>query len=182
MVACGCATIGITVSEEKEMKVLTVRWQRLVAGEGQTCERCSATEKELQEAIRRLKESLGALGIEVVLEKKALDPETCATDISLSNRIWIGERPLEEWLGAKVGKSACGFCCAELSDTVECRTMTVGTETYEAIPAELIIKVGLLAGSQLLEAPTGQSCCEAPASIPKEIPGCCPAPAQSQDK
>lgn len=160
----GCASIGSRASEA-EYRALTIRWQRLVDEKGQTCERCGSTEKELQEAIGSLKKSLGALGIKIVLEKKALDPETCARDISQSNRIWICERPLEEWLGAKVGKSVSGYCCAELSDSAECRTITVGGETYEAIPAELIIKAGLIAGSQLLEAPSGESCCPTPTSI-----------------
>ena len=178
----GCAAPGNKVSEEKKMKVLTVRWQRLVDEKGQTCERCGTTEKELQEAIGNLKKSLGALGIEVVIEKEALDPETCAKDISQSNRIWIGERPLEEWLGAKVGKSVCGFCCADLGSDIECRTMTVGGQKYEAIPANLIIKAGLLAGSQLLEAPSGESCCQAPRSIQKESSKYCPTSAQCEDK
>jgi hypothetical protein len=178
----GCEVPGNKVSEEKKMKVLTVSWQRLVDEKGETCERCGSTEKELEEALARLKESLRSLKIEVVLEKKVLDPETCAKDILQSNRIWISERPLEEWLGAKVDKSACGFCCADLGNTVECRTMTVGGQTYETIPAKLIIKAGLLAGSQLLEAPPGDSCCQAPRSIQKESSKCCPASAECQDK
>jgi len=177
-----CAAPGNKVSEEKKVKMLTVRWQRLVDEKGQTCERCGSTEKELQEALGSLKKSLGSLGIEVVLDKRALDPKTCAKDISQSNRIWIGERPLEAWLGAKVGKSVCGFCCAHLGDAVECRTMTVGGKTYEAIPAKLIIKAGLLAGSQLLDAPSGQSGCQAPRSIQKKSSKCCPTSAQCQHK
>lgn len=139
--------------------MLTIRWQHLVDEKGQTCDRCRSTEKELREALGSLKKSLGELGIEVVLEKTALNPETCAKDISESNRIWIGRRPFEEWLDGKVGKSVCGSCCAELGDNVECRTVTVGGDTYEAIPAQLIIKAGLLAASQLLEVQAVEGCC-----------------------
>ncbi len=179
---CGYATIWSRGSEEKETKTLTIRWQRLVNEKGQTCERCGSTEKELQEAVRSLKKSLGALGIEVVFEKKALDPETCAKDISQSNRIWIGERPLEQWLGAKVGKSLCGFCCGKLGGAVECRTVIVYGQTYETIPAELIIKAGLLAGSELLKAPSGGSCCPTKGSMRKESSKRCPISPQCRDK
>ena len=179
VIASLCCRTSVCKAQDGEvMQTLIIRWQRLVDGKGQTCQRCGSTEKELQEALGVLKKSLGAVGIEVVLEKKALDPETCAKDISQSNRIWIGERPLEEGLGAKVGKSICGFCCADLGDAVECRTMTVGRQIYEAIPSKLIIKAGLLAGSQLLEAPSGESCCPATRSSSK----CCPTFAQCEHK
>ena len=158
------------------MKTLTVRWQRLVDEEGQTCKRCGSTEKEVQEAIASLRKSLGALGIDVVLEKKALSPEVCAKDISQSNRIWVGKRTLEEWLGAQVGKSPCGSCPADLGEKVECRTVTVGGKTYETIPAELIIKAGLVAGSQLVETPSGESCCPPPGPAKNAGPSCCPKP------
>ncbi len=178
----GCASSRNRPAEENDMKTLTILWQRLVDETGQTCERCGSTEKEVQEAFGSLRTSLGALGIETVLEKKALSPEVCAKDISQSNRIWVGGRPLEEWLGAEVGKSPCGFCCADLGQTVECRTLTVGGKTYEAIPAELIIKAGLLAGSQLVEAPSMGSCCPTQEPVKKMKTGCGPRPAKCQGR
>ena len=164
------------------MKVLQIRWQRLVDEEGQTCKRCGSTEKEVQEAVAALRKSLAALGIDVVLEKKALSPEVCAKDISQSNLIWVGKRTLEEWLGAQVGKSPCGFCCGDLGEKVECRTLTVGGKTYETIPAELIIKAGLVAASQSVEASHGESCCPPPGSGQKTGSSCCPEPVKQQDK
>jgi hypothetical protein len=154
--------------EEKDLNILTIRWQRLIDEKGQTCERCGLSEMELQKAFQGLEKSLAPLGIKVTLEKKALDPKTCAEDISQSNRIWIGERALEEWLGAKVGKSLCGFCCEELSDSVECRTIIFEKEVYETIPAILIIKAGLQAASQMLIVAKDQPCC--PAKSPCEVP------------
>ena len=144
------------------MKVLQIRWQRLLDERNQTCERCGSTEQELQKAFQSLKNSLAPLGIEVDLEKKALDPETCAKDVTQSNRIWIGERALEDWLGGKVGKSPCVFCCEGLGGSVECRTVTIGDQTFEAIPARLIIKAGLLAASQLINVNTSEPCCPKP--------------------
>ncbi|MCF7810597.1 DUF2703 domain-containing protein [bacterium] len=164
------------------MKLLTIRWQRLVDDENQTCERCTSTETELQKAFVILKNSLELMGIKVVLEKNTIDSETFTENISESNRIWIGERPLEEWLGAEVGESECGSCCDIINDVVECRTVTVGSETYEEIPAELIVKAGLLAAAQLLGASSEESCCPSPVPTSGEKSGCCPAPTEIPDK
>ncbi|MFH1777490.1 MAG: DUF2703 domain-containing protein [Candidatus Omnitrophota bacterium] len=141
------------------MKTMEISWQRLINESGQTCERCGLTEKELQTATQKLKECLTPLGITVILKQKVLDSETCAKDVSQSNRIWINEHSLEEWLSAKVGKSLCGFCCEDLGDNVECRTVTIDGETYEAIPAKLIIKAGLLAASELINVESSEPCC-----------------------
>ncbi|UCG35074.1 MAG: DUF2703 domain-containing protein [Candidatus Omnitrophota bacterium] len=144
------------------MKNLKIRWQRLVDEKGKTCQRCGLTEQELKKAVKSLKKSLAPLRIKVALEKQALDASTCAKDVSQSNRIWLNDRALEEWLSAEVGKSLCGFCCEELGDNVECRTLDVGDQTHETIPAELIIKAGLLAASQMINTKTPDSCCSRP--------------------
>ena len=128
------------------MKILKIKWQRLLIDEtGQTCPRCGSTEKEIEKAVDTPKQSLAPSSIEVILEKKTLDPETFAKDVLESNRIWIGEMPLEEWLGVKVGQSLCSGPCGE----TECRTLEVGEETHETITSDLIIKAGLLAASQI---------------------------------
>ena len=160
--------------EEAKMKTLKVRWQRLVDEKGQTCQRCGSTEKEVQKAILILTQSLAPLEIQVILEKKALDPATCAKDISQSNRIWIGGRALEKWLGAEVGQSPCATCCPKLGSKVECRTVKVGEQTYEEIPASLIIKAGLLAASQLVEAGLKEPGCEKETSPESQPRSCCP--------
>ena len=103
-----------------------------------------------------LKQSLAPLGIEVTLEKKALDPVTFAKDVLESNRIWIGEKSLEEWLGARVGQS---LCC-EVCGNAECRTVAVEEQIYEVIPAELIIKAALIAASQMITHKPDMPCCE----------------------
>lgn len=133
------------------MKILKIKWQRLVDDDDKTCERCGTTGNEIRNAVEKLKTSLKPLGIEVVLEEKAIDPATCAKDVSQSNRIWVGEQPLEEWLGAQVGKSPCSTCCEELGENVECRTVAIGGNTYEAIPADVIAQAGLLAAAEIVK-------------------------------
>ncbi len=172
----GCKDKSDTSKSESMAKVLKITWQRLIDEKGQTCQRCGSTEKELQKAFQSLKKPLAQLGIRVTLEKKTLDPATCAKDISQSNRILIAERALEDWLAAKVGKSPCGFCCAELGEDVECRTVQFKGQTYETIPAELIIKAGLLAGSKLLTVEANEPYCENETSAKIPSTSCCPKP------
>ena len=154
-----CATGKKGVRENKNFKTLKVEWQRFVSESAVTCSRCELTQKEVQKAFKSLKKSLAPLGIKVTLEEKTLDSAACAKDISQSNRIWIGGHPLEEWLGAEVGKSPCAGCCAELGEKVECRTIQVDGQTYEKIPAELIIKAGLLAASEQVATGQNKPCC-----------------------
>ena len=157
--------------EANNSKTMIINWQRLVDEKGKTCERCGATRTEVQKAYQNLKQSLKLIGINVVLEEKDLDVKTCAKDISQSNRIWIGERALEEWLGAKVGKSLCDLCCDELGDEIECRTIIFEGNTYEVIPENLIIKAGLIAASHLVTIKPDAPCCEEKIQDKKD---CCP--------
>jgi hypothetical protein len=136
------------------MKTLTIQWQRLKIDDA-TCPRCGTTEQEVDKAYMSLKQSLNPLGINVALEKKALDLAAFKKNPSQSNLIMIGKKPLEEWLKAHTGESS---CCGPCGDT-ECRTIETQGKIYETIPAELIIKAGLMAAGELLNTKASQSCC-----------------------
>ncbi len=140
----GCATTGKQAEGGGEKQVVQVRWQRLVDAKGQTCDRCGLTEKAAEDGVKKLRRSLKAVGVEVVLEKVAVSSAEFSKDPLESNRMWIADKPIEEWLGATIGKSRCSGPCGD----VECRTITVDGRTYTAIPSELIVKAGLLAGAQ----------------------------------
>ena len=149
------------------MKPLRIVWQRVVNSQGQTCDRCGHTYDGLQRAIAKLKDALAPLGLEPRLETKEIDEESFKVDPSVSNRIWIADRPLEEWLDATVGGSR---CCSVCGDS-ECRTVEVGGSVFEAIPEELILKAALVAAAQMLGPPT-----EALSSQSEHDPGrppCC---------
>jgi hypothetical protein len=62
-----------------------------------------------------------------------------------SNRIWIAGVPMEDWLGASVGKSR---CCAACGDS-DCRTVSVDDLTFKTIPAARIVRVALAAAAQV---------------------------------
>ena len=163
----GCTEQADKTTGGKKMKELQIRWQRLVNEQGQTCERCGTTETAVEEAVQKLKRSLKELGIDVVLEKKTLNPSTFLKEPLESNRIWVAGEPIEKWLSATSGQSKCFSTCGDS----DCRTVTVEGKTYEAIPAELIVKAGLLAGAQLLHDEPAGTCCP-PAVSPKKSSGC----------
>ena len=133
------------------MKVLPIIWKRLVSADGKTCDRCNATNQEMQRAVSKLKEVLGPLGIEPTLETREIDEKEFKANPSESNRIWIAGRSIEEWLGASVGSSRCCSVCGES----ECRTVEVGGTTFETIPEELFLKAALVASAQLLDTRRG---------------------------
>jgi len=136
------------------MKRLEIRWQRLISS-GETCPRCSSTEKELEKAIHPLKQSLTPLGIEVVVQKDEMSIQEFEKDPLRSNQIWVNKRPLEDWLAAQVGQSP----CCEVCGPSDCRTLILEGETYETIPAEMIVRAGLFAASELMRSESEDLCC-----------------------
>lgn len=136
------------------MKTLKIKWQRLVS-KRQTCPRCGLTEKELKRAIFTLKQSLAPLKIKIVLEKNELSVAKFKKDPLSSNQIWLNNRPLEDWVNGKIGKSQCCDVCGP----AKCRTISVGEEIHETIPSDLIIRAGLLAASQMLTLKIDKVCC-----------------------
>jgi hypothetical protein len=151
------------------MKVLKVEWHRLVA-DGQTCLRCGDTGKEVDKACHSLEQSLAPLGIKVILEKQEISPAAFKRDPSRSNSLFLNGRPLEEWLGLRVGQSP---CCGPCGDT-ECRTIEGGGQVYETIPANLIIQAGLRAAAKLVASQTVEPCCPKEAAVKEPTPPCCP--------
>lgn len=153
------------------MRQLDIVWKRLVR-DGETCDRCGATFTQLERAVARLEAALLPLGIRPMLETQALDPREFEALPSESNRVWIAGRPLEDWLGARVGMSR---CCSVCGDS-DCRTLSLDEGTYETIPEELFVRAGLMAAAQLVApAPAGDaaapSCCAGPGAT-----GRCGAP------
>jgi hypothetical protein len=147
------------------MRVLNVRWQRLVKDD-RTCDRCGATGKEVERAVGILSDVLRPLGIEPRLEVHELDAVAFSTDPGSSNRLWIAGKALEEWIAAEVGSSPCSSVCGES----KCRTVHVSGTTFEAIPERLILKAALIAAADMLTDDDGSdsadvcSCQEQPVS------------------
>ncbi len=66
------------------MRQLPIVWQRLVSG-GKTCDRCAATQHEVERAVHTLEQSLRPLGLEPHLEIRELDESLFAREPSASN-------------------------------------------------------------------------------------------------
>ena len=126
---------------------------------------CGSTENAVEEAVATLRQTLTPLGMTVVLEKGELSPEAFARAPLQSNLITLNGRPLEAWLGVSSGQSQ----CCEVCGPNECRTLEIGDKVFEAVPAELIVKAGLLAAAGMLGS---KGCgCDASAGAPEG--GCC---------
>lgn len=148
IVTMGCAARSSLLPADVPTHTLTIRWQRLVDPSGRTCPRCASTEDEVTKAVAHLRQSLGPAGIAVAVEAERMgEAEFLAAPLE-SNRIWINGRPLEDWLGARTESSACSGCCG---DNTQCRTVAISGRTYEAIPAALIVRAGILAAGRVLQ-------------------------------
>jgi hypothetical protein len=150
--SCGCSPSKRI--EKESTSTLKIRWKRLIS-KGETCPRCGSTEEELRKAVSILKKSFTPLGIKVILEKEELSITEFKKDPLESNRIWINNRLLEDWIEGSVGHSPCCDVCGPH----DCRTVEVQGQKYETIPADIIIKAGLSAASKLVSPRTGESCC-----------------------
>lgn len=129
------------------MKELTITWQRLIDSTGSTCPRCAGTHQQVQQAVDRLRAALEPLGVRPVLETREIDPATFLQQPDQSNRIWVGGRPLEDWLGARSGSSQCCDVCGD----AECRTLEIDGTSHEVVPEALLVRAGLIAASQLFD-------------------------------
>lgn len=128
------------------MKTLTIRWQRLLNENDQTCPRCGETGETVKTAFIKLKKALAEVDIQVELNQEALDFSTFIKYPLQSNCIWVGGKLVEEWIGGTTGQSQCCDACGDS----ECRTISIGQNTFESIPENLIIRAGLLAAAELL--------------------------------
>ncbi|MFZ2197095.1 MAG: DUF2703 domain-containing protein [Thermodesulfovibrionales bacterium] len=135
------------------MKKLIIEWQRLLDEKEKTCPRCGSTEQEVEKAVQELNRLLNRSEIVVSLVKKAINPQRFKKDVLQSNKILIAGKTLEEWLGAGTGQSPCCEVCGD----AECRTVEYADQTHESIPADLIVKAGLLAASQVFHVNLPQS-------------------------
>lgn len=127
---------------------LKIRWQRRADRQGQTCDRCVRTLSEIHSAARKLQKALQPLGVDV----PTVEISAAEADSLEANRVWLNDRPLEEWLKADVGRSSCLGAFGKH----ECRALYVNGRRYEVVPEELLVKAGLMAAAKLV-GPTEES-------------------------
>lgn len=101
----------------------------------------------MREATETLRQVLAPLGIEPQLQVADIEEEAFTASPLESKRIWIAGRPMEDWLAGSVGSSQ---CCSVCGDS-DCRTLQIQGTSYEAIPANLLVKAKLLAAAELVD-------------------------------
>ena len=116
------------------MKTLEIEWRHLDK-DGRTCLRCSDTLQSLQQVIQQLAAECAPHGVEIVYRETKLPIE----QLPESNLILFNGIPLEAALpGASASESECQSCGDLCGESSVCRTVSVGGQTFEAIPAALI--------------------------------------------
>lgn len=83
---------------DKNSATLKIKWKRLIS-KAETCPRCGSTEEEIKKAVLILKQSFAPLEIKVILEKEQVSVTEFKKDPLQSNRIWLNNRLVEEWIG-----------------------------------------------------------------------------------
>ncbi|MBI2987981.1 MAG: DUF2703 domain-containing protein [Deltaproteobacteria bacterium] len=117
------------------MKQLEIEWRHLDK-EGNTCSRCSDTGAALNQVVASLATECAPYGWEIALKETKLTEK----EIDESNMILVNGMPIEKLLpDASTSQSHCASCCDVLGgESVCCRTIEYGEQSYEAIPARLI--------------------------------------------
>lgn len=127
-------------------KELVIKWQRLMYN-GETCPRCSDTEKEIKKAIDALKKICENSNIKLKFKKEKITKKEFEKNPLESNRIFINNKPIENYINAKTGKSKCCNICGN----TDCRTIIVKKNQFEVISSDIIIQAALTAISEILK-------------------------------
>ena len=116
------------------MNTLEIEWRHLDK-DGRTCLRCSDTLQSLQQVVQQLAVECAPHGVEIGYRETKLPIE----QLPESNLILFNGIPLEAALpGASASESECQSCSDLCGEPRVCRTVSVGGQTFEAIPAALI--------------------------------------------
>lgn len=115
------------------MTKVIIEWKHFDKN-GSTCDRCSNTGKNLQEAIKDLQKEFDIEFKEIKLTEDRM---------SESNQIIINGKLIEDLIpDTKVGQNFCSSC-TDLTDNpsdCHCRTINQGETVFEDIPTDLIKK------------------------------------------
>jgi hypothetical protein len=139
-------------SDMKTERTLVIRWQHAVCKNENPCERCVNTPLEIQQAYENLRESLAGLGIIVTMEEKKIKQH--------DDHIYINDHDIIDLLKGERTKTECANCFDEKGNPRTCNSLKLGDKTFEVIPAELIMKAGLMAASELITATPEPPCGE----------------------
>jgi hypothetical protein len=121
---------GIRRKNMPAKKMLIIEWKHLDV-EGETCERCSGTIREIRRAVEDLKQEGKLDGITVRIRETPLSAER----IQESNAILINGTPIENILAGTVQGTSCPSCSALTGQSTCCRALTIEGVEYEEVQA-----------------------------------------------
>ena len=125
------------------MKQVKMEWRHL-SQDGQTCDRCADTGREVHRAANGLKK----LGWNVSLTEVLLTEK----DLADSNLVLINGTPIEDILpGSRKSENCCASCGNMLGAPAMCRTVEYMGQTHEAIPASMIMEAVALITKETME-------------------------------
>jgi len=165
------ATAGCSEATEQPaaspylVKDIEVVWQRYVK-DGNTCNRCDQTGRNIQRTVEQLNKELAPDGVEISFITKELGEE----EIPESNRVFVNGEPIECTVpGVRVYMNDCESCCGMASGKgVKCRAIEYNGRQSDELPEELI-RSAILAVARNLPRP------EPPVPVPgkPDSPGGC---------
>jgi len=118
----------------RQTRQIQIEWRHL-DNDGDTCTRCDQTGTALAAVIAALNEECRPSGWTFRLDETRLDADA----IEQSNAILIDGRPIESLLpGTEVGYNRCDSCSRLVGRPTDCRTVTFGAISHDAIPGTLI--------------------------------------------
>lgn len=124
------------------MKTLNIE---LLALDLAVCDRCGGTLANLREALKAVRPSLAALGIEAALKETLIESEEQAERLRFVSSPTI--RIAGQDITGAVRETACG-ACTDLSGSekdIECRVWPWRSQTYDAAPTGQIVEAILRA-------------------------------------
>jgi hypothetical protein len=118
------------------MNRLEIEWRHLDK-DGKTCDRCSDTGETVRAACADLVRELEPKGWKVALKETLLTDQ----DVPESNSIYFNGVAIENLLpDTRKSENCCASCGEILGAPTMCRTLERNGQTFEAIPATMIVE------------------------------------------
>lgn len=115
------------------MEQLMIEWKHLDV-EGETCDRCMDTGRNLKDEVERLNSELNQKGIEVVLKETRLNESA----LKQSNAILLNGHLIEEVVDIQVVENYCASCSELVDGDAYCRAVVYQGKEYEEVPLNAI--------------------------------------------
>ena len=127
---CSCGSgCGCCASPQKEVRI------DFLYLDLNTCDRCSGTERALDEAVSNVRPALSAAGYDVTVRKTLIDTRNTAIEWGLQSSPTIRVNGHDI---APVQETQCKCCGDICGDDVDCRVWTYQGQEYTAPPKALI--------------------------------------------